>query len=97
MFIENVKAIAKHKGIKLGSVEHFIERPRGYFSRKPIVSLEDAITVSQMFGESLEDMISKDYSQIYKYEEMKQRREQLLKEIEELKKELKEMGGAYAD
>lgn len=92
-FNDNVRMIAKHKGLKIGDLERDIGKWAGYFSRDPLVHLEDAVKISRVLGESLEDIMFKDYEEEYRIQAINDRREQIKVEIALLKKELAEIGG----
>ena len=79
---ENVRYLAKAKGIKLGYIEKELGVSLGYFSRGNQTNINAArlYQVSKILGESMEDLIEKDF-----------RREIIQDKIAELKRELKEI------
>lgn len=91
-FNENVRAVAKKKGLKLGQVEKYILKSAGYFSRNPDITLKDACRLADLLDESLEDLINQNFEEIYRARDLKEKRDYIKQELERLNKELEEMG-----
>lgn len=84
---DNIRVICKHKGKRIGDIETYIGKQRGYFSRQNRkISLDTAYKVSVYFGIPITDLIETDYAEYYRNEERQ-------KEIAELEKRLAELKG----
>ena len=87
MFHDNLKYLAKRKGIKLKDIEEQVVVSQGYFSRalqKDFVPLETAYAAAKAVGANLQEMIEKDFEQ-------EQTIQDLIDEIEQLQKRLNTM------
>lgn len=86
-FYENVKFIARNKGINLKEIERTIGVTQGYMSRAKKnnidISISKAYTAAKMLGYTLDDLIEKDYAKEF-------RRAEIKKEIARLEAELME-------
>jgi len=86
-FHENLKWYCKNKGIKIGDLEESIGVSKGYLSRlmgKKAISVGKAYQIAQVFGVSLDEMLSKSI-----WREEKER--ELFKKIRELEEEVKKL------
>ena len=92
-FVKNVHTNLKLKGIKIGDAEKQIGRRAGYICRRKngsgVIPLKDALALSDIVGESIADLCTKDYDFILFENKIKQYEE----EINRLREKYRQMTG----
>lgn len=85
---ENIKYLAKGKGLKLADIEKKMGRRAGYISRrKSGITAEELSIASNILGESMDDLYKKDFGKSLRIEEITEEIERLNKELQELQGE----------
>ena len=87
-FFENLKWYCKNKGIRIGDLEQSIDVSKGYLSRlygKSTLSVGKAYQIAQMFGVSLDDMLTKSIWKEEKERELREKIHALEEDMERLK------------
>lgn len=92
LFVNNVQAIARAKGMRIGVIERSAGMRTGYLSRmaKGYVtpSLSHACRLADAIGESLSDLVTKDYAAEYRADILREKLQRKEAEISDIKREL---------
>ena len=95
LFVSNVQAIARAKGMKIGVIERSAGMRTGYLSRmaKGYVtpSLSHACHLADAIGENLSDLVTKDYAEAYREDLLRAKLMKKESEISDIKRELERM------
>lgn len=95
LFVSNVQAIARAKGMKIGVIERSAGMSTGYLSRmaKGYVtpSLSHACHLADAIGENLSDLVTKDYAEAYREDLLRAKLMKKESEISDIKRELERM------
>lgn len=87
--VNNIRTLAKIKGLKLGDIERKMGRQAGYLSRYPNIGTLELIGTAKLLGVTVGDLITKDFGDMLIDVEIRKLEEQIgeiEKEIVELKK-----------
>ena len=95
-FAENIRAIACHKGLKLGIVERAAGVAPGYISRlthSGNISLAMCERLTQAVDADVIECLTTDYTQLYREDSIREQLSELEKQKEALLRQLKEIEG----
>lgn len=87
--VNNIRTLAKIKGLKLGDIERKMGRQAGYFSRYPNIGTLELIGTAKLLGVTVGDLITKDFGDMLIDSEIRKLEEQIdgiKREIVELQK-----------
>ena len=92
LFVRNVQAIARAKGMRIGVIERSAGMCAGYLSRMAkehvTPSLSHACRIADTVGESLTDLVTKHYAEDYQMEVLKAELAEKEEEISQIKHEM---------
>lgn len=94
LFVKNVQFCAKQKGMKTGELERSVGVRLGYLSRwssgrqTSAPTLDIACRLADAVGESLSDLVSADYAEIFRISNLKAELKKKQEEISGIKREL---------
>lgn len=92
-FVDNIYAIAKQQKIPIGSIEKQARLSTGYLSRlkknESNISLKNAYNISRILKSTLDCLITVNFTEKFKQEELKKEKEQIVERLKNIEKEIK--------